>query len=77
MPEGVSEPVNTKADTETFRLRTFVAGLDKEELDTVDDPVDLADLTAHMDGNAKAVLFRQAGPEQAEIVGNLAASRSR
>ncbi len=77
MPEGVTGSTEAKADTETFRLRNFVASLGEDELEYVDEPVELADLTSRLDGNPKAVLFRRAGPEKAEIVGNLAASRSR
>lgn len=79
MPEGTTGPAplpNTEADK--FRLRHFVERLiDAGEIHMVDQPVELSDLTGHMDGNPKAVLFRKAGREQAEIVGNLCASRKR
>ena len=79
MPEGTTGTAhlpNTEADK--FRLRHFVDQLiDSGEIDIIDQPVELADLTIHMDGNPKAVLFRKAGKEQAEIIGNLCASRKR
>ena len=40
-------------------------------------PIDLAGIAAVMEGNQKAVLFRSAGPEQAELVGNVMGSRAR
>jgi 2,5-furandicarboxylate decarboxylase 1 len=77
MPEGTTGLTNAKVDTEKFRLRSFVASLGPDELEIIEQPIELADLTAHLDGNAKAVLFRAVGPEKAEIAGNLTASRSR
>ena len=45
-----------------YRLRTFVDQLARSsELQIVDKPVDLADISSHLDGNPKAVLFRAAG----------------
>lgn len=66
------------ADVENFRLRTFVDRLiEAGEVDVVDAPTALADLAGRWDGNGKAVLFRKAGPEQAEVVANVASSRAR
>ena len=65
-------------DTETFRLRTFVDRLvEGGEVDVVDQAIALADVGKFWDGNAKAVLYRKAGPEQAEVVANVNSSRSR
>ena len=76
MPEGTVKLSNTEADR--FRLRNFVDALiAADELEIVETPTELADLTSHMDGNEKAVLFQKAGPEEAEIIGNAGASRSR
>jgi 2,5-furandicarboxylate decarboxylase 1 len=76
MPEGSTKLVNTEADS--FRLRNFVEELiAADELQVVDAATELADLTSYMDGNTKAVLFKNAGSEKAEIIGNVAASRSR
>ena len=47
------------------------------ELDTRNEPVDLAGIAEVMEGNQKAVLFRAAGPEKAELVGNVMGGRSR
>jgi len=66
------------ADVERFRLRRIVERFATEgELETVTKPVDLVDIGAHLDGNPKAVLFRAAGPEKAELVGNVLGSRRR
>ncbi|NKB19060.1 MAG: UbiD family decarboxylase [Alphaproteobacteria bacterium] len=76
MPEGTTNLSNSEADT--FRLRNFVEELiAADELEIIEAPTELADLTSHMDGNEKAVLFKKAGPEEAEIIGNVGASRSR
>ena len=65
-------------DMDRFRLRRFVEkliGLD--EVAVHDGPVPLSELGAHLDGNPKAVLFRNAGPEGVEVVGNVLGARSR
>ena len=65
-------------DTEKLRLRNFVDSLrDTDQLEIIEEPVGLAALTPHMDGNEKAVLFQSAGPDEAEIIGNLMAGRAR
>jgi 2,5-furandicarboxylate decarboxylase 1 len=65
-------------DLDEFRLRRFVDRMiDEGEVDVVEDPIDLADVAARMDGNEKAVLFRQAGPEKAEIIGSMTGGRTR
>ena len=68
--------IPTIPDLEQFRLRPFVEAL-ADELETHTAPVKLRDLAAIIDGNARAVLFRSAGPEGAELVANVAASRIR
>ena len=60
----------TTADFERFRLRRFVEGL-AEELETVHEATDLADVARILEGNAKAVLLRAVGPERQELVGNV------
>jgi UbiD family decarboxylase len=68
----------TGVDTEQFRLRAFVERLiDQGEVEIHDAPVPLTKLAGHLDGNEKAVLFRKAGPEGAEVVGNLLGNRAR
>ena len=64
-------------DFERFRLRSFIESLGTEELDTRNAAIDLAGLAEVMEGNPKAVLFRSAGPEQAELVGNVMGGRAR
>jgi 2,5-furandicarboxylate decarboxylase 1 len=78
MPEGQNAlPRGADADTERFRLRRFVEGLGGDQLETIAEPHQLGDLAGRMDGNAKAVLFASAGPERAQIVGNVLGSRTR
>jgi UbiD family decarboxylase len=70
--------VAPQADFDRFRLRSFVDLLAREgELDVVEKPIDLIDIGKHLDGNPKAVLFRAAGPERAELVGNVVGGRRR
>ena len=67
-----------RADLERFRLRHTVERFAAEgELETVTKAVDLIEVGSYLDGNAKAVLFRAAGPEKAELVGNVMGSRRR
>jgi 2,5-furandicarboxylate decarboxylase 1 len=65
-------------DTERFRLRNFVDKLvDLGECEVHNAPIDLVDVGSVLDGNPHAVLFKAAGPEKAELVGNVMASRRR
>ena len=65
-------------DTERFRLRNFVDKLvELGECEVRKEPIDLVDVAAHLDGNPRAVLFKAAGPEKAELVGNVMGSRKR
>jgi 2,5-furandicarboxylate decarboxylase 1 len=65
-------------DLDRFRLRSFVERLvSEDEVDVIEAPVALADVAARLDGNPKAVWFRNAGPERAELVGNVMGSRRR
>jgi UbiD family decarboxylase len=65
-------------DLDRFRLRRFVDELAAAgELETHDEPVELAAVAAHLDENPNAVHFRSVGPEGAELVGNIAGSRAR
>lgn len=80
MDSGDAAPSSRRAniDCEQFRLRRFIESLaGTDELEVHADPVELADVARPLDGNRKAVLFRQVGPERAELVGNVAGSRSR
>ena len=65
-------------DTEKFRLRNFVDTLVQSgEAEIHDAPIALLGLAARLDGNPKAVLFRNAGAAGAEVVGNVLGSRER
>jgi len=72
-----AKPGSNTVDFERFRLRRFIDSLGMEQLDTCNAAIDLAGLAGVMEGNPKAVLFRSAGPEQAELVGNVMGSRAR
>ena len=65
------------ADFERFRLRRFIEELPPEELETRSGAMDLADVAAALDGNARAVVFEAAGPERQQLAGNVTGSRSR
>jgi UbiD family decarboxylase len=65
-------------DIEKFRLRAFVERLVQQGHCVVhDEPIDLIDIAGMLDGNPKAVWFRNVGPEKAELVGNIMAARER
>ena len=65
-------------DLEKYRLRRFVNRLiDMGEVEVHDEPVPLTGLGAIIERTEKAVLFKSAGPERAEIVAKTAASRKR
>ena len=66
---------STLADVDRFRLRRFVEGLG-DELETVSEPTDLADVAAILEGNPKAVLFRAVGPERQALVAGRAIARA-
>jgi 2,5-furandicarboxylate decarboxylase 1 len=68
----------TTVDTERFRLRNFIQKLTElGECEVRNDPIDLIDVGAALDGNPRAVHFKAAGPEKAELVGNVMGSRKR
>ncbi len=68
----------TQPDTEKFRLRSFVERLVQQGQCVVhDQPIDLIDIAAVLDGNPKAVWFRNVGPEKTELVGNVMGARER
>jgi len=65
-------------DFDRFRLRRFIGDLAAMgELDTRSEPIDLAGIAEVLEGNPKAVLFRAAGPEKAELVGSVMGGRAR
>src|SRR6202453_2521602 len=71
-------PSHHGVDMERFRLRSYIeslAGTDDPQIH--DEPIDLVDVAAVIDGNPKAVLFRKMGPEAAEMAASVTASRER
>jgi UbiD family decarboxylase len=69
---------DARVDCERYRLRRFVDALQQSgELRVVPGPVDLAEVAPALEGSDAAVLFRQAGPERAQLVGNVMGSRAR
>ena len=65
-------------DTKRFRCARFVEQLQGHgAVDIVNDPVALADLAQRIDGNARAVLFNKAGPQQVELIANVMGDRNR
>ncbi len=59
-------------------LRNFLAAAEAAgELERIDAPRELADLGAELEGVERARLFTAVGPERAQVVGNVAGSRSR
>lgn len=68
----------TGLDLDRFRLRTFVEEMrDADELEIHEEHVDLVDVAAILQGNPKAVWFKNVGPENQELIGNVVGSRSR
>jgi UbiD family decarboxylase len=75
---STAKPVSSGTDLDKYRLRRFVDRLaDMGELEIHDEPVPLTGLGAIIERTEKAVLFKKAGPEQAELVAKTAASRKR
>ena len=73
-----TNPRRNAVDFDRFRLRRYVESLAAiDELDTRNEPIDIAGIADVMEGNHKAVLFRSAGPEKAELVGNVMGGRNR
>ena len=65
-------------DLDKYRLRRFVDRLvNIGDVDIHDEPVPLTALSAMIEGTRKALLFKRAGPEQAEIVAKTAGSQKR
>jgi 2,5-furandicarboxylate decarboxylase 1 len=69
---------DNQPDVESYRLRRFVDLLAQEgELEIVSEAIDLIDIAARLDGNAKAVLFRKPAGDGIELVGNVMGGRRR
>ena len=78
MDSSVSSAVARRAnDRDRFSLRRFLEELVAAgECERCDAPIELADIAQALESE-KAVWFRAAGPERAELVGNVAGSRAR
>jgi 2,5-furandicarboxylate decarboxylase 1 len=70
-------PASRANDRDRFRLRRFLEALVEAGLCEIrDQPIDLADLAAEFESD-NAIWFKAAGPEKAELVGNVVGSRAR
>jgi len=74
---NVAEKAVAALDFDRFRLRTFLQSLPADEFETHEAPIELAGIGAVLENNPRAVLFRAAGPERQQLVGNVTASRGR
>ena len=64
-------------DRDRFRLRNFLEALVAAgECELREEPIDLADVADALESD-KAIWFKSAGPEHAELVGNVVGSRAR
>ncbi|MFZ3225856.1 MAG: UbiD family decarboxylase, partial [Xanthobacteraceae bacterium] len=69
---------SSNLDFDKYRLRSFVDRLiELGEVEVHDRPVPLTELSAIIEATDKAVLFKKAGPEQAELVAKTAGNRKR
>ena len=70
--------MSTQFDYNKFRLRTFMEQLARiGELEVHDEPLEMTDLTALIENSAKAVLFKNAGPQRYEIFAGFIGNRRR
>ena len=75
---GKFSSTTSKIDLDKYRLRRFVDRLiDMGEVEIHDEPVSLTGLSAIIERTEKAVLFKNAGPEQVEMVAKTAGNRKR
>jgi UbiD family decarboxylase len=73
-----TDSASAAIDFDRYRLRRFIDGLQgSDEIETRQQPVDLADIAAAVEGNPKAVHFRAVGPERQELVAGVMGSRAR
>src|SRR5262249_11123961 len=74
----MSKTNSANIDLDKYRLRRFVERLiDMGDVEIHDEPVALTSLGTIVERTEKAVLFKKAGPEGAEIVAKAAGSRQR
>jgi UbiD family decarboxylase len=73
-----SDAGSQAVDCEHFRLRRFIDELSRlDEIEIRNEPIDLAGIAEVLEGNTRAAWFRAAGPERAELVGNVMGGRAR
>jgi 2,5-furandicarboxylate decarboxylase 1 len=78
MATTAATPARALPDLERFRLRRYLDEIvGSDQLEVHADPIDLVDVAAKVEGNARAIWFRAAGPERAELVANVIGSRAR
>ena len=73
----IADRLPSPIDMDRFRLRTFVEGLGPDMLERRTEPATLAEVAAILEGNPRAVLFDNLGPEGASLAGNVLGSRER
>ncbi len=75
---SVLQKAGASIDLDRHRLRRFMdEAAAAGHVDVIEQPVDLADIAARLEGSPKAALFRKAGPEGAELAGNVMGARER
>jgi UbiD family decarboxylase len=78
MTQGSAAMSATAVDFEKFRLRPFIERLaELGEVETHEEPVPLAGLSALVEASPKATLFKRVGPERYEMVAAVSGSRRR
>ena len=73
----ITERPPSPVDMDRFRFRTFVESLGSDALERHAEPVTLAQVAQILEGNPRAVLFDNLGPEGASLAGNVLGSRER
>src|SRR3979411_3361225 len=74
--ERAGQAGTSAVDFDRYRLRRFVESLGADELEIRAEATELGDIAAALESNPRAVLFRAAGPEAQELVGNVHGSRA-
>ena len=78
LPPGIAMNTTPKIDLDKYRLRSFVDRLIyMDEVEVHDEPVPLTAVASIIERTEKAVLFKSAGPDKAELVAKTAGSRKR
>jgi len=73
----ITERPPATVDLDRFRFRTFVEALGPDMLERRSAPTTLAEVADILEGNPRAVLFDNVGPEGASLAGNVLGSRER